>query len=481
MTMTETETTETADAVDIPADLSTLTVPQLREIVEAAALDVPKSAPKAALVEALVDYRLRVQATLDETRRQGEEPEEVEGEAVVESDEPISGDVAEAESTALALREEPVVAVPALLPSEAEFDAMLTIAARIASTQMVPTAYRGKPDDVLAAILTGREMGLGPMQSLRDIYVVDGKPSLSANLLLARLREGGVVILESECDNERAWCRARRRDTGEVANVEWTYEEAEKITYRKKGGATGRLVEKDNWVNYRPDMLWARMVGRLARRLGPDLIGAAMPYTSEEVQDWDSAADAPADSGARPHGDDRQTGTWISPTKWSELVDRLSSDLVLGRSAGAWMEELAEKAYRQPSVSALLRDAEVPDDKKRDLFRRLLAVLRSLEEAGVDPFGVSSLPDPRRTIQEAIAAAFDNALALDGPAWALSAAEQEAGRPARPEAAGSDLPPSPAPATATSTEPQEAADGAEEPPGAAPEQTGGDDIDRLAF
>lgn len=458
--------TEIEGHVDIPADLEALTVAQLREIVEAVDLNVPKSAPKAALVEAVEEYRARVQERIAESL--GLEPEEIEGEATEETDEPVDEETREMESRALALREEPPAQVPALLPTTAEFDAMLSIAARIASTQMVPTAYRGKPDDVLAAILTGREMGLGPMQSLRDIYVVDGKPSLSANLLLARLREGGVVILESESTNERAWIRARRRDTGEIAEVEWTYEEASKITYRKKGGATGKLVEKDNWINYRPDMLWARAVGRLSRRLGPDLIGSAMPYTSEEVQDWD---DAPSDSGERAtgYGSDRQTGTWSGPKDWVELSERVKAQL--GQDAAAWMEELAEKAYAHPSIGDVVKDPAVADDRKADMWKRLNVILRQLESEADLSFTVGS----RQVIQEIIYKAFDGAVAPVGPPWALDPEEaktmpqRDRTPPPTSGASGGVLPVEAEATTDASRGTPEAASAAQDAPGAAPD------------
>lgn len=444
----------TQEHIDIPADLDSLTVAGLREIVDAVGLDVPSKAPKATLVEAVEEYRRLIEERVAASLAAAE-PEEVEAEAETVADEEI-------ESTALALREEPVVQAPALLPSEAEFDAMLAIAGRIASTQMVPTAYRGKPDDVLAAILTGRELGLGPMHSLRAIYVVDGKPSLSADLLLARMREGGLVIEDSESTAERAWIRARRRDTGERAEVEWTIEEARSATYRVKGGGTKPLASKDNWVNYPADMLWARAVGRLARRLGSDLIGAAMPYSSEEVQDWDD--EAPADPGGdapRGYGSDRQAGTWIAPKDWRELSARLSGDHVLGEDAGVWMEELAEKAYRMPSLGDVVKSDEIEDDRKRDLWKRLLVVLRSLEDAGA-PNGIALLPDPRRTIQETIYEAFDKTIALTGPSWALNGEEAEAGMPQRAEVAGGDLPAGNAAATETSSETPEDASGAED-------------------
>jgi len=183
-----------------------------------------------------------------------------------------------------------------VLPSPREWEATLAVATKIAATPFVPESYRGQPEAVVAAILTGRELGIGPMQALREIHMIDGRATFSATLMLAKLRAGGVEITESKLDDDRAWIQARRRDTGEVAEVEWRYEEATKIM--RKGKA---LSEGANWKNYRQDMLWARCVGRLARRLGSDLLGGLV-YSSEEVEEWDDSDAQYGGAGPAPGG-----------------------------------------------------------------------------------------------------------------------------------------------------------------------------------
>ena len=53
-------------------------------------------------------------------------------------------------------------------------------AQKIAPSALLPETLRGKPGDVLITIMTGAELGLSPMQSLRSIHVVKGKAILSA-------------------------------------------------------------------------------------------------------------------------------------------------------------------------------------------------------------------------------------------------------------------------------------------------------------
>lgn len=195
----------------------------------------------------------------------------------VEATEEVTGDEA-VQSAELVIREERAKAMPpaSVLPSSHEWEATMAVAREIAGTQFVPESYRGKPDAVVAAILTGREMGIGPMQALRQIHMIDGRPAFSADLMLAKMRAGGVVIIESSVTDERAHIKARRSDTGEEADIEWTVADAEKAG----------LLSKKNWRTYKSDMLWARAVGRLARRLGSDLLGGLV-YSKEEMEDFD--------------------------------------------------------------------------------------------------------------------------------------------------------------------------------------------------
>src|SRR5947208_2958887 len=79
-------------------------------------------------------------------------------------------------------------------PDAGELEAIKEQVRLIANTEFVPKAYRNNPHAILACVLTGRGLGLDPMHALRSIYVVDGKPTLSAELMVALAREQGHSI-----------------------------------------------------------------------------------------------------------------------------------------------------------------------------------------------------------------------------------------------------------------------------------------------
>ena len=55
---------------------------------------------------------------------------------------------------------------------------ILDFAVSAAKSQLVPSAYRGKPDDIVICVMFGAELGLPPVQSVQSIAVINGRPSV---------------------------------------------------------------------------------------------------------------------------------------------------------------------------------------------------------------------------------------------------------------------------------------------------------------
>ena len=104
--------------------------------------------------------------------------------------------------------------------------AAMRLAARIHSTPFVPPGLRGNPNSVLACILTGEELGLGPMQSLRMVHVIDGRPSASAELMRALVNRAGHRVDVVEAKQDTVTLSGQRAETGARAPVTWTLADA---------------------------------------------------------------------------------------------------------------------------------------------------------------------------------------------------------------------------------------------------------------
>jgi hypothetical protein len=159
------------------------------------------------------------------------------------------------------------------------------LANAIAGTEFVPKPLRGKPAAVTAAILTGRELGIGPMTALSHLNVIDGRPSMSSQLMRALVLAAGHSFRVVESTTTKCTVAGKRRGESEWSSVTWTMDDARQAN----------LAGKVNWKTYPRAQLIARATGELCRNVFADVLGG-MAYTSEEMADTpDSAApDAPA-------------------------------------------------------------------------------------------------------------------------------------------------------------------------------------------
>jgi hypothetical protein len=154
---------------------------------------------------------------------------------------------------------------------------VIKLANVIHDTEFVPKDLRGSAPAVAAAILAGREMGLGPMTSLANIHVISGRPSQSALLMRALVQSRGHKWEDGDVTDTRAVVRGCRRGESKWTEVVFTADQA-----KRAGIDLGK---------YPADKLYARATARLARRKFADVV-AGMPYTPDEVEDGEDAADA---------------------------------------------------------------------------------------------------------------------------------------------------------------------------------------------
>jgi hypothetical protein len=139
-------------------------------------------------------------------------------------------------------------------------------------------------------IATGMELGLSPMQALRGIHVVEGKPVLSADLLVALVKRSGACeyfrLVEST--PERATYETLRKGEPKPTPLTWTMEDARRAN----------LVGRQNWKAHPAAMLRARCAAALARAVYPDLLlGVYEESEGEEIAA--SAAPRPTTVEAR--------------------------------------------------------------------------------------------------------------------------------------------------------------------------------------
>lgn len=157
------------------------------------------------------------------------------------------------------------------------------LATQIAGTDFAPKSLRGRPEAVMAALLMGREIGLGPMSALAHIHIIEGRPSIDALTLRGLVLSAGHEMWVQESTPQSATVCGRRRGSEHVQTVTWTMKDAQ----------NAGLASKDNWRKYPRQMLVSRASAEVARLVAPDALGG-VAYTDDEIRD---GATAQADLG----------------------------------------------------------------------------------------------------------------------------------------------------------------------------------------
>jgi hypothetical protein len=165
----------------------------------------------------------------------------------------------------------------------------------LANSSMVPKAYQGKANDVLVCIQWGYEMGLAPMQSLQNIAVINGKPSVYGDAMMALVQASPVCedveeYFEGEgTPNPIAVCVAKRKGRKPV-ETRFSVEDAKRAGLWGKGGP---------WTAYPKRMLQMRARGFALRDAFPDVLKGMISV--EEAQDYpDEAKPVPVAKPANP-------------------------------------------------------------------------------------------------------------------------------------------------------------------------------------
>jgi len=122
----------------------------------------------------------------------------------------------------------------ALVPTT--MDEAMKLSEYLAKSELVPSSYRGKAPSVFVAIQMGLEIGLTPTQALQTIAVINGRPSLYGDGILAVVQAHPAYEWHKETHGEDyAECTVKRVGS-EPYTVRWTAQMAEQAGLTKKSG-----------------------------------------------------------------------------------------------------------------------------------------------------------------------------------------------------------------------------------------------------
>lgn len=127
---------------------------------------------------------------------------------------------------------------------------------------------------VLALMAVAQAEGRHPASVAKDYHIIQNRPALKADAMLARFQKAGGMVQWAVYKDEQV-TGVFSHPQGGTLEVTWTLAQAKAIG----------LATKDNWKLYPRAMLRARVISEGIRAVYPGVIVGE--YSVEEVQDFD--------------------------------------------------------------------------------------------------------------------------------------------------------------------------------------------------
>lgn len=143
------------------------------------------------------------------------------------------------------------------------------------------------PDAAFALMMLCQAEGLHPIQAVRRYDVIDGRPAMKSDAMLAEFQKRGGEVEWLVLSSEKVAATFAGPGCKKPVEISWTIEDA------KRAGLTG----KQNWAKYPRAMLRARVVSEGIRTTMPEVVVGI--YTPEEVADFEPAYIPPAPTPPR--------------------------------------------------------------------------------------------------------------------------------------------------------------------------------------
>ena len=149
------------------------------------------------------------------------------------------------------------------------------------------------PEQAMALMLVAQSEGLHPARAALEYHIIQGRPALKADAMLARFQAAGGKVEWHDYTPEKVSATFSHPQGGSI-RIEWT----------RKMADDAKLTNKETWRQYPRQMLRARCISEGIRTVFPGVsVGI---YTPEEVQDF-----VPAPN--QPHQEKEVTGEVLPP------------------------------------------------------------------------------------------------------------------------------------------------------------------------
>ena len=223
-------------------------------------------------------------------------------------------------------------------------EAAMEMANLLAKSSMVPKEFIGNPGNIIVAIQWGAEIGLPPLQAMQNLAIINGRPALWGDAVMALVRGSGLLEdFREEVTDQGATCTVKRKGEQPVSR-HFSVEDA------KKAGLWGK---QGPWQQYPKRMLQMRARSWAIRDVFTDVlkgINIKEVLEDDEVKHMGQAEIIPNGQPAASRTDDIK----------AKLAARKAAT---PQPAQVMADGEAMKALPDlPMVLTLIRDAGTPEE-----------------------------------------------------------------------------------------------------------------------
>ena len=224
-------------------------------------------------------------------------------------------------------------------------DEALRMAEIMSRASIVPKDYQGNPGNILVAIQWGAEIGLPPLQAMQNLAVINGRPALWGDAVIALVRGSGLLeSINEDITADVATCTVKRKGEPPTSRS-FSVEDA------KRAGLYGK---QGPWQQYPKRMLQMRARAWALRDVFPDVLRGV--YVAEDAQDM------PIPMGAAEIVPNGQPAAHPATSRTDALKAQLAARKAQPPAPVTADSEPAEAAPDLPMVLTLIRDAGTPEE-----------------------------------------------------------------------------------------------------------------------
>lgn len=219
----------------------------------------------------------------------------------------------------------------------------MRFAEMVAKSDLAPKDYKGKPENAFIAIEMGLEVGLAPMQAIQNIAVINGRPCVWGDAMLAIVQASGKLEWVKEwSEGDISYCSTQRAGYPEPYTTSFSDADAK---------AAGLLGKAGPWTNYKSRMRQMRARAFNLRDQFADVIKGL--NSAEEVQDYEITPKI------RSVGAEIISGSMMPKSK-SEVEKAVSQEVISEVQAEPAQEIISEAQRKR--LFAIANQVRIPQD-----------------------------------------------------------------------------------------------------------------------